>query len=165
MAKLLELSMKELDRVKVLNRVMLGELTQVLAAKMLGITDRQVRNLLYRFKEEGDNGCISKKRGKPSNRRLTNKREILSIVSANYPDFSPKLAAEYLYKNHGIKVSKETLRRWMIEIHIWIPREKGKKKMWYVGEVSAFRNLRQYFYRPRRYFHVLVIVSYAFGSF
>ena len=129
MAKLLELNMKELDRVKVLSRLMDGELTQVLAAKMLGITDRQVRNLLYRFNKEGEVGCISKKRGKPSNRCLTNKREILRIVSANYPDFSPKLAAEYLYKNHNIKVSKETLRRWMTEIHLWIPREKGKKKI------------------------------------
>ena len=52
MAKLLELSMKELERVKVLSRVVNGDLTQVLAAKMLAITERQVRNL-YWFEGRG----------------------------------------------------------------------------------------------------------------
>ena len=129
MAKLLELSMKELERVKVLSRVVNGDLTQVLAAKMLAITERQVRNLLNRFKKEGEQGIISQKRGKASNRCLRNKHEVLSIVRTNYADFSPKLAAEYLRKNHHIEISKETLRHWMTEIHLWIPKSKGNKKI------------------------------------
>ena len=32
-----------------------------------------------------------------------------------YRGFGPTLAAEYLHKRHQITVSKETLRRWMVQ--------------------------------------------------
>lgn len=36
-------------------------------------------------------------------------------------------SAEKLIENHNIKISHETLRKWMIEHHIWIPKVKKKK--------------------------------------
>lgn len=84
MVPLLELSMKELDRVKVLNRVIAGDLTQVAAAKMLNLTDRQVRNLIKRLSQEGERGIISKKRGKPSNHCLSIKNQVWGLVRQYY---------------------------------------------------------------------------------
>lgn len=70
MCEVLEMSLKELERIKILNRAIEGKITQVLAAKQLKISDRQIRNLLARLKNGGDKALISKKRGRPSNRRL-----------------------------------------------------------------------------------------------
>ena len=36
------------------------------------------------------------------------------------------LAAEMLAKHDGLKVSRETLRKWMIEDGIWLPRKQRR---------------------------------------
>jgi hypothetical protein len=33
----------------------------------------------------------------------------------SYSDFGPTLAAEVLLERHGVKVSRETFRKWMVE--------------------------------------------------
>lgn len=47
----------------------------------------------------------------------------MKTVCEKYSDFGPTLAAEYLKKNHEIHISSETLRLWMVEIHLWIPKK------------------------------------------
>jgi hypothetical protein len=63
-----------------------------------------------------------KARGKPPNNRIHHaKRDYArSLVKENYPDFGPTLAAENLAEHHGFTVSRETLRKWMIEDGIWL---------------------------------------------
>lgn len=41
----------------------------------------------------------------------------------HYLDFGPTLAAEKLAEDHGVTVSRETLRKWMAEAGIWLPRK------------------------------------------
>jgi transposase len=119
------MSSKELERIKILSWVIDGELSQILAGKKLGVSDRQVRNLLKQIRLEGDKGVISKKRGKPGNHCLDAniKKEILNLVREYYSDFGPTLASEYLQKQHGYTISKETLRLWMIDNLMWFPRK------------------------------------------
>jgi hypothetical protein len=66
----LAMSVKERDWLKVLHEVEQGHLTQRAAAGQLGVTDRWVRKLLVRMKEEGDEGIVHRLRGRESNRRL-----------------------------------------------------------------------------------------------
>lgn len=55
MAKeIIKMSKKEVDRLRILHRVMDKQLTQVYGAKLLGISDRQVRNLLDKIYQSGD---------------------------------------------------------------------------------------------------------------
>jgi hypothetical protein len=63
-------------------------------------------------------------RGKVSNRKIALKvqQKAVKIVRAEYGDFGPTLAAEYLGEQHDIAVGKETLRQWMIEDGIWKPK-------------------------------------------
>lgn len=130
MEQILEVSMEELKKIKILKMVKDGHLSQMLAAQMLEISDRQVRNLLRRVEVGGDKAIISKKRGKPSNRSLSTelKQKTLEIVEQNYPDFGPKLANEYLKKMHNIQISHETLRHWMIKAHLWFQRGDSNRK-------------------------------------
>jgi hypothetical protein len=47
----------------------------------------------------------------------------LNIIRARYADFGPTLACEKLREGHGVELSKETIRRLMIEAGLWIPRQ------------------------------------------
>ena len=44
---------------------------------------------------------------------------VLSLYQARYPDFWPTLATEKLLECEGIKISDETLRKWLIEEGFW----------------------------------------------
>jgi transposase len=114
--EMLAMSTKERDRLKVLHEVEQGHLTQGGAAQQLGVTDRWVRKLLVRVKKEGDGGIVHRLRGRESNRRLPKSlhTKVLKLVKAKYGDFGPTLACEYLAKDDGVEVSKETLRQWLI---------------------------------------------------
>lgn len=129
MEEIFEMSEKEVYRCTILQQVVNQQLTQVKAAEILKITDRQVRNLLHKYKNEGPNGIISKKRGKVSNRAFEDsfKNQVLALVSDKYPDFGPTFAHEKLIENHNYNLSVETLRGWMLEHRLYSPRKSRKK--------------------------------------
>ncbi len=54
---------KDLEKIKVMQQLLEKQITQEQAAKVLSISDRQVRNIFKRYKELGDQGVISKKIG------------------------------------------------------------------------------------------------------
>jgi len=58
----------EVARLHVIKKVISGELRQVEASDLLGLSDRQVRRLVGRVKREGDRGVIHRSRGRVSNR-------------------------------------------------------------------------------------------------
>jgi transposase len=149
--EMLAMSTKDRDRLKVLHEVKGGHLTQRGAAQQLGVTDRWVRKLLVRVKQEGDRGVVHRLRGKESNRRLPEslRRKVLKLVKAKYRDFGPTLACEYLAQDDGVEVSKETLRQMLIaaglrrgkrrrveEVHVWRPRRscRGELVQWDTSE-------------------------------
>lgn len=47
-----------------------------------------------------------------------------------YADFGPTLACEKLYECHGIRLAKETVRRWMRDAGLWIPRAQRPPKVY-----------------------------------
>jgi transposase len=124
------LSTREMDRLQVVLRIADGRLTQTAGAKILGVSDRQMRRICRRFDQEGAAGLESKRRGQ-SNRRLPVelRKEALGLVRARYADFGPTLAQEKLLEQHDIRVATETLRQWMIDDGIWLTRRQRKKRI------------------------------------
>ena len=118
------MSAKELDRLEVLGRVIERRLTQRRAASQLGLSLRQVERLYRALRNDGARGLASRKRGRPSNRKLPEaiRDHALDLVRTRYADFGPTLACEKLTEQHGVGVSRETLRRWMTEAALWLPR-------------------------------------------
>lgn len=57
------MSEKELHRNTIIKQLDDGYITQVKAAEILGLTDRQIRNLLRSFQKEGPQALISRRRG------------------------------------------------------------------------------------------------------
>ena len=88
----------ELTRLEVLRDVDQGRLTTEAAAQLLGLQRRQVFRLLKAYRMDGPTGLISKRRGRPSNRRKPEelRTKALTIIRGQYWDFGPTLAAEKL---------------------------------------------------------------------
>ncbi len=94
--ELVTMSTKEIDRLEVIRRVLEHGLKRRKAAQLLGITSRQVWRLCETYKSEGPAGLASKRRGRPSNRRLWQdlEKRTVELVRELYGDFGPTLARE-----------------------------------------------------------------------
>jgi len=127
------MSVKELRRVHVLRQTMEKKLTQVTAGTLLGLTPRHIRRLLARVKQAGDQGLAHRGRGTPSNRRIPEKvkAQALKLCEKPYGDFGPTLAAEKLTERHGITVSAETVRGWLLATGVThFQRRKRPHRSW-----------------------------------
>ena len=125
------LSHGEIDRLGVVQALEGGRLKQAEAAWQLGLSIRQVKRLLRRYREQGAGGLASRHRGQRPNNALSPalREHALQLVRAHYADFGPTLAQEKLTEAHGLKVSRETLRQWLIAAGIWAPkRQPGRRK-------------------------------------
>lgn len=127
--ELLTLSRKELDRLVIMKQLVLREFPQQVASDQLGISVRQVRRVLRRYRGEGAAGLRSRKRGRASNRRFSEvfRDQVMRLVAGKYSDFGPTLACEKLMERDGIRLSVSTLRSWMIDggFHKRRKRRKG----------------------------------------
>jgi transposase len=133
------MSAGEVRRGGVLERVHAGELTQVEAAAVLGLSHRQTKRLWKQYQEGGASALVHGNVGKRSNRAKDGKlrARVLKLVRKHYQGpgeaFGPTLAAEHLREDQGIEVDAETLRRWMLSEGLW-QRERKRK---------AYRQRRQ----------------------
>jgi hypothetical protein len=120
------MTMRELDRFKVIQSVVDGHLKPLRAAERLLLTTRQVRRLAARLREQGPPGLISGRCAKPSNHRIDAGVTVraVAIIKERYADFGPTLACEKLRECHNLKLAKETVRRLMIDARLWTPRRQ-----------------------------------------
>jgi transposase len=117
---------RELKRLHVIRKVMEGTLTQGDAADLISLSERQIRRIAKRIREEGDQGIRHKSRGKPSHRKLPFKDMIVQLYRSTYSDFGPTLFTEKLQEREGITVSRETVRTWLMEEGEWKKHRKRK---------------------------------------
>ncbi|MBN3856683.1 ISNCY family transposase [Paraburkholderia sp. Ac-20340] len=129
---MITMSMRELDRLKVIEAVAEARLMPWRAAERLGISRRQVQRLVLRFRQSGACGLISQRRGHVGNHQLPEglAQRALAIVRERYADFGPTLAAEKLAECHGIVLSRETLRKLMTDAGLWVPRAQRPPKVY-----------------------------------
>jgi transposase InsO family protein len=125
----LEMTEKEIDRVKTLEKVMDGHWTQKKASETLKLSLRQTKRLCKKYKSKGAEGLIHLSRGKPSNRGMDNKTKarIVNLLSKEeFIGFGPTLLKEVFEEEYEIKVSREWLRHRMIAEGKW-KAKRGKK--------------------------------------
>lgn len=137
---IINMTKTELERLRVLHRVMEKELTQVKAAEILGISERQAKRIIKRMREEGDRGIIHRSRGKTPPNKISEqqKRYIGGLAAKRYPDFGPTLASEKLWEREGVRISREKLRQIMIEKGLWRVRRRKDKNLHVWRERKAY---------------------------
>jgi hypothetical protein len=123
------MSERELRRVAVLAEVTDRRRTVASAAAALALSARQVHRLLRAYRSGGAAAVAHGARGRPSNNRIGDevRDRAVGLARATYADFGPTLAAETLAERHGLKVSRETLRKWMIDAGLWLSRQQRRR--------------------------------------
>jgi hypothetical protein len=123
---IIAMSQKELKRLHVIHKVVEGSLTQVRAAEIISLSERQIRRIVKRIGVEGDKGIQHRSRGKESNRKAPKGliERVMRLYQEKYQGFGPTLTAEKLLEVEGIDVSKETVRRWLMGSGQW---QKGRR--------------------------------------
>lgn len=121
------MSHKELDRLQIIQESVNRHITQEQAAVRIVVSIRQVKRLVHRYRNEGPVGLIFRRRGKRPNNAFTpaSRTTVISLLKYLYADLGPTLAGEKLCEIHGLCLSVETLRKWMVEEGIW--RERRRK--------------------------------------
>src|SRR5271155_4271270 len=100
----MERAMKVQD---VMLQAMAKKITWWQAAEILGISDRHMRRWRERYVEEGYNGLLDRRRGKPSRRRgpLATVGKVFALYREKYFDLNVQHFHEKLQAEHGIELS------------------------------------------------------------
>ena len=151
------MSQEELKRLHVISKVLDKSISQVEASGLIGLSDRQVRRLVKELRLTGDGGVVHKSRGKPSNRsfpvELRNK--VIGLYKSKYSGFGPTLAQEKLFSIDKIRLSDETLRKWLISEEIpYRQRKKRAHRQWrerkhYFGELIQVDGSHHFWFDDR----------------
>jgi hypothetical protein len=120
------MSVKEFSRLDVLMDLEARRITVRDACGLLRLKRQQVFRLLKDFRQHGAASLVSKRRGKPGNNRLPQpvRDLVMTLIKERYADFGPTLVTEKLLEVHDCRVSRETVRTWMIEDGLWLDRRR-----------------------------------------
>jgi hypothetical protein len=89
----------------VLSRWERSELSMMEAGELLGISERQFRRYRDRYEEDGPEGLIDRRLGKPSPKRvpLADARLMLELYGSAYRGWNVKHFHEHLVRDHGFR--------------------------------------------------------------
>jgi transposase len=141
MDELLTMSKRELTRLEIMQRIKEKRLTQKEAARLLEISLRQVKRVWKAYRTQGAQGLVSKRRGKPSNNQLEAGilQRALDLIKEKYADFGPTLAHEKLTEVNQLQLSRERVRKLMIEEGMWKPKRAKQESAHQMRERRACR--------------------------
>lgn len=114
---MLNLTMQEAERYKVISEVEGGYLKVGEAAEILGLSERQVYRIKARVRKEGAGGVIHKSKGKKAPLWLTEKikDKIDHLYKTKYRGFNLTHMTEFLNMEERIRVSRESVRQILLE--------------------------------------------------
>jgi transposase len=135
----------EWKRLHLIHQALEKKINQKQAAELAGLSARQMRRLMKRVQEEGDRGILHRRRGQPSNRRLSDKvkQKALRLFEKKYADFGPTLASEKLEALDRISIHPETLRLWLRQAEIPYKRRKARAHRHWRPRRSCFGEMVQ----------------------
>ena len=107
------LSRKELQRVKVMERLSAGDLSNQEAADELNICRRQIIRLKKKYTEQGARGLIHGNRGRQPRHSLGDeiRAEVLALYQQKYYDFNFSHFTERLNEEEDISISRSSVAR------------------------------------------------------
>ena len=126
---MLYLTMKEVNRYKVICEVIKGYLKVEEAARALKRTQRQIYRIKAIVLKEGAKGVIHKGKGKRGPRWLTEKvkNKIEHLYQTKYKGFNITHMTEFLNEEEKIKTSRESVRQALLEAGLYVKWKKHPK--------------------------------------
>ena len=107
------MSMNELKRVKVLERLLGGSMSHMEASASLGVTCRHLRRLKNKYLKEGEQGLIHGNRGRKPKHALSEslKQEVIRLYDEKYYDSNFCHYSQLLQEHEEIELSASSVRR------------------------------------------------------
>jgi len=152
------LTAEEHFKLDIITKVIKKEIKSGQAAKILGVTPRQIRRLKVAVRAQGITAIIHKLKGRIGNHHidLSVKEKALQVIEKTYFDFKPGFATEKLEENHQIRVTSQTVRIWMTEKGLWKTRKQKQSiyRSWrprkeYFGELEQFDGSYHFWFENR----------------
>ena len=124
--EMLQMTQRDIDRIKVLHLAIQKRITQAKAGELLDLSREWVNRLCQKIKKKGDRAIIHGLRGRASNHQLPAglADKAISKIKEKYADFGPTFAAEKLLELEGINLSDETVRQLMIKLDLWKEKQR-----------------------------------------
>jgi transposase len=124
------LNRAEQRRVTVLNHLDSGALVNREAAQLLGISVRQVQRLHRAYGRDGVAGLAHGNRGQPARNAVDSAtaKRIVELARSQYQGFNHQHLTEMLAEDHGIALSRPTVRRILLAAGIASPRRRRPPK-------------------------------------
>lgn len=130
----LNMSNREIDKLRVIRNVIDGRLKWTEAATMLKRSERTIGRLCAKVRRQGNRGILHGLRGHPSNN--LGDPEVLGMALSALHDplwdgFGAVFAQQKLEAFYGITLSDTTVRKWMVRTGLWqARRQKSKHRDW-----------------------------------
>ena len=120
---------KQRERLVIFNQIKQKQMDRLSGAEVLGLSLRQVHRLYVRWQKEGDGGLLHRSLGRVSGHQLASdqKCKAMELYCDRYRGFGPTLFAEKLEELHGIWVSHDTVRRWLMEAGLLEKTRRGRR--------------------------------------
>lgn len=98
---------------KVIIQAQHGEIKWKQAAKILGMSNRNLRRWRKRYQELGGVGLLDRRKGRPSFKAASQqeRQEILDLYQGRYRDFNVRHFHEIVQREHGVKHSYSFVRQ------------------------------------------------------
>jgi transposase len=113
------LSRRELQRLQVLEQVVRKAVTLKAGAVLMKLSYRQAKRLLAKYRGEGPKGLAHHHRGRAApNTRQDARQRVLTLYREVYSEFNDSHFVQMLEEREGLKIGRETVRRWLREAGI-----------------------------------------------
>lgn len=114
------LTQKELARRDVINAFNMGLMTRVSAAERLAVTVRQLHILRKRYRYQGDEGLIDRRRFTKGNfsKPAPLKAQVMGLIRVDYAGLGPTAVCRKLASECGLALHLGTVRQWMTKAGI-----------------------------------------------
>jgi transposase len=124
------LTMKEKNKIEVIQAVMDGRVGVSEAGRVLRKTERTIYRMLKRLREEGLEGLIHGNRGRKSPRRIREslRKRLIVLAKGKYKDINDTQLSEILLREKKISLTRETLRRILREANVGPKRKRRRPK-------------------------------------
>ncbi|MBU0671962.1 MAG: hypothetical protein KJ732_02915 [Candidatus Margulisbacteria bacterium] len=121
-------TMKDMQRYKILQEVIEKKLKGTAAAEILQITPVHVSRLKTKLSKEGFEGILRKIPPLPPNKKITEEmiKEIVRVRKKFYYDFNIMHLKDKLEENHDIHLCYESLRQILVQNNDHHPKKKKK---------------------------------------
>lgn len=127
--KKVKLTKQEKKKLRVINRLIAGEINGPKAAKLLKLTTRQIRNLKRQVLEAGVEGVVHKNHfNKPYNTYESDVSEfVVKLYRKEYRGVNFSKFARICQEEYGISASRSTIYNFLRRARIRSPQRKRKK--------------------------------------